>query len=252
MRIRLLLFVCWLAVFTVEGHLSAGNDDRTSRSSSSLASEKAALDKAAAYTGFGKFGPFATDSAFSDTVSTENCPIPFLQNEYKGKAAWTATFRDVVVPWDCIDSTRWTEFARNFEVTLDEKTGKLLGITSVAPERTRGYENTSTRETEERLRMSGIDIVGLPDSVAVPFIKALAACPHSPHLAYKITARYALETSRAFETPRPLWNIRLLGIPPVKYFGPGAQEIPKSERSSSEIVIDGLTGEVLVSISPGR
>ena len=165
---------------------------------------------------------------------------------------WRILVGDVVVPWKELSPTEQIDYSRDFAIYIDSSTGALTKAVSY---RARLSSDPQSNSDE----FDGVSVcpepnslfAGFPDSVIVTLSDALARCPLSAHLATGICARYVLESSDESGEPRPRWIINLEGIPPVHFYGEGADQLPEGYGTRTEIIYDIRTGKVIAA-TPDR
>lgn len=215
-----------------------------------LRSEQEALQQARIYTGFGDTASLAqTGSPEAKRINLAVDDTPFLHSLIAGHEIWQVTFKDVVIPYEGLDPDSLPQYARDFQVLLDAKTGRLLKITSVGPATSRWKYSlpASAQASEDYARKCSLAVTGLPTAQPAPLVKVLTKCPNTPFLAERIVAVYVDITTRDRVNPVPRWFISLRGIPPIPVFGGPENSVPIEQRTSIEIIANPINGTILAS-----
>jgi len=95
-----------------------------------LASPESAITRALEYTGFDKIeGDSCQKTASAELVVAVNDNTPFWADSINGKPVWKVRFRDIPVGYNYTVMRK-----RDFEVTLEPTTGRLVKIYSISDE----------------------------------------------------------------------------------------------------------------------
>lgn len=179
-----------------------------------------AITRAVEYSGFDKADGYDCQKSVSaELVLAANDNTPFVAEKINGRNIWQVTFRDIPVGQG---TTKIRE--RDFEVTLDPETGKLIKIFSISD--TEGSSDTipqpSAKKAEEWFKARKYVFNQLPDVTGdLPFWQALQKVWIANPARTKIIKAYYWDYSDSNGRHPFTWFIILRGIKdPLPNAGP--------------------------------
>jgi len=205
-----------------------------------VTTSEAAVERAVAYTGFDKAeGYDPVKSVKAEKVLIENDNTPFVADKINGRMAWKVYFKDIPVGQQSAVIRN-----RDFEVTLDPETGKLIKIFSVSDDA--GSSDTLPQPSADVAERWFTDrkyvFEKLPDKMCkFTFWEALQKVRiASPSVTKIIKAYYWDYSDRGGEHPYT-WLIILRGIEePIPNAGP--VKSPDWSINFSMVVVEAITG----------
>ncbi|RMH01218.1 MAG: hypothetical protein D6706_02260, partial [Chloroflexi bacterium] len=178
-----------------------------------------------------------TIQAFSDST------IPFLHDRLTNRPAWHVHLEGVKLSLPRLGADSLRAPARDYDVYLDDSTGKLLEIVSVLG----GYDSSTVRvptatEAEQQLLNHGEHYFALYEEPVVTFPEALKRAVGSPHETVLLFARCLLWGTDSLSA-RPVWIMDVYG---GDYSLHAPKTVPLYQRNHMRTIIDATTGEFIV------
>jgi len=225
----------------------AGEGSASNLEEKPLSTAEAAIAKALAYSGFDKADGFdGLKSAKAELVVIENDNTPFMVEKINGKNMWRVSFKNIPVGQG---STIIIE--RDFEVTLDPETGKLIKIFSISDEV--GSADTLPQPSAEAAELffekGGLDFRGLPDKMCnVTFWESLQRVQIASPSVTKIIKAYYWDIAGRLKQYPPAWLIIFRGIAnPLPNAGP--VKSPDWANNFMMTIIDAEKGKSVCAIT---
>ncbi len=208
-----------------------------------------AIEMAKKYIGFEQLRNYSDKNILEPRLirfAEEQDSTPFFHDKIVNRDIWLVRFQNVGITYErCnkVGNPPSNIYYRDFNVYIDPQTGALLKIAADVIRNEWAYlPGGSAKSKEDHMRKAG-SIYVMPDIQPVPLITVLSKCRASACYAAEIEAIFASIIYVEDREPRTRWIVTLRGIPPVDFFGQGAENIPEDRRSSADVYADPATGE---------
>ncbi|MCP4703434.1 MAG: hypothetical protein GY865_02390 [candidate division Zixibacteria bacterium] len=212
-----------------------------------------AIEKAESYAGFVEKVIKDNDLIkLAKAVKFEDSTTPFLGHYSSNSPVWKISAKNSYILSKSVADYKEANL-RDFDIYIDSISGKLLKI-----ECQYGTKDLALcpildkKSAEKQISDGGHKYLSIPDDrPKIDFYAALLACPYDPLSAKEILGQYVY-FSYGNRPPRPVWIITLVGISPIKLFGPDSDWVPEYQLNRVRQIIDAETGKViLTSTVPG-